>query len=229
MLSDRAIMLLGFQRTKQISRKARLAWMSGDEQPLKSEVAERRDAIFAGAIAETFPEYLPLRNALRERNTTPATVVDIGCGQGLTDAYLAQDFDPAFILVDIEETEEQYHFWADEGAGYASLEQAVAFLAGNGVAPDRIIAINPRKTPDAISDVKGDLVTSWYSCGFHYPVDDYLDVFLTTLADGGIVALDLRKRYLRKRPPALSRLLDAATVTTLYNDTKSTRVMLEQQ
>lgn len=197
-----------------------------DERRRTAELAERRDGILAGAIAETFPECLPLRDALQARKLHPTAAVDIGCGPGLTDAYLARDFDPAFTLIDIEATKAQHHSWADEGAGYASLDQTVAFLTGNGVAPDRIVAINPHRTPDAIVTVKDDLITSWYSCGFHFPLDEYLDPFLATGSEGGAVALHLRKRYLRARPPSPSRLLEAANATTIYHDTKSTRVML---
>ncbi|MFN6980040.1 MAG: hypothetical protein ACK4OP_18055, partial [Gemmobacter sp.] len=37
-ITHRGLMLLGYQRTKQISRRSRLAWEAGDPAPLDAEV-----------------------------------------------------------------------------------------------------------------------------------------------------------------------------------------------
>lgn len=227
-LSDRAIALLGYQRTKQISRRARRAHEAGDPAPLAAEVAGRREAIFAGAVAEVFAEYLPLRDILLAEGLRPQHVVDIGCGLGINDVFLARDFAPRFTLIDIESTERQFHGWAAEGAGYASLADAMALLVSNGQPADRITLLNPRRDPDALSGIRGDLVTSLYSCGFHYPVDPYLDLFLATMSDGGAVVLDLRKRYLRARGAPLQRLLEAGEATLVYDGPKSQRLILRR-
>ena len=222
--SDRAVMLIGVQRTKQISRQSLTAWMNGDASPLATEVGERREEILEGALAEIFEEYEPFRDFLRKENLLPSRVVDIGCGQGIADALLAQDFGCSFVLVDIEETDNQYHGWSEEGAGYASLRESGAFLVANGVNPDRIRLLNPRRAPGAIGEIAADMVTSWISCGFHYPVDEYLDLFTSTIAAGGTVVLDLRSHYSRSASAGLQTLRSIAEMIEISQGKKSVRI-----
>ncbi|MGV6804348.1 MAG: hypothetical protein ACWA49_09085 [Ruegeria sp.] len=223
-LPDEAIALIGFQRTKQISKQAREAWMGGDRAPLLAEARSRRDQIFSGALLEIYKEHIPLRRFLDDRDLRPGSVIDIGCGQALPTLFLLRDLAPDLTLVDIEHTEDQYHAWARSGSGYSNLSHARDLLIHNGAAPHRIETLNPTKTPERLSDLTGELVTSFYSCGFHYPVDDYADLMVRTLEKGGVVCLDLRKRYHRRMPVGLDRVLSAGEVVTLYDDARSIRV-----
>lgn len=223
-LTNHAVMLMGYQRTKQISKEARIGWEKGDLGPLAEQAKTRRDEIIQGTLIEIWREYLPLRAHLTDTNRRPAHVADIGCGAGVNDVFLARDFAPKFTLIDIEQTDDQYHGWAKSGAGYASLAAARALLEENDVPPGDIHTINPRLTPERLAGLTPDLVTSLYSCGFHYPIDEYLDLFLQTVANGGLVVLDLRGRYYRRRSPALDQLYDAGTVTELYQDQRSVRI-----
>ena len=221
-LANADVMLIGFQRTKQISKASRQAWETGDTAPMAAEVDTRHQAIIEGALAEIWQEYLPLRDYLNSEGLRPTHVADVGCGAAINDLFLAHDFDCSFTLIDIEETPTQYHGWADSGAGYASLDSAQALLRANGVTEST--AINPKQSPDAVADVKADLATSLYSCGFHYPVDGYLDLFGRVIGSGGTVVLDLRGRYYRRRQGGLAQLLDMGNVTELYHDERSVRV-----
>lgn len=223
-LSEQAVALIGFQRTKQISQQSRKAWEAGDHAPMAREVRERRSEIIAGAFAEIWREYLPIRDYLRDRGLTPTHVADIGAGAAINDLFLARDHGPDFTLIDIEQSDAQYHGWAETGAGYASLDAARALLEENGVAGEAITLINPLRTPEAVGAVSPDLATSLYSCGFHYPIDGYLALFLRTVENGGAVILDLRRHYWRRKPPALETLCAAGPVTELYNDVRSIRI-----
>lgn len=222
-VTDEACALIGYQRTKQISRKARLAWEEGDQSVLRAQVAAKRDEIVRGAYLELYQEYLPMRDAFGQ--STVGSVCDIGCGQGINNLFLEKDFKPRFTLVDIETTPEQYHFWSDEGSGYAQLAFAEALLLENGVARSRLKLVNPRKTHWNQRRARFDLVTSLYSCGFHYPVDEYLTVMLHTLETGGQICLDLRRRYLKNPSKGLSHLLAVAQVRTVYEERKSKRML----
>lgn len=222
-IDDRACALLAYQRTKQTSRKARVAWEAGDKDVLLREAAERRTEIVTGALEEVYREYLPLKAALGDRSI--GRVCDVGCGQGINDVFLHLEAAPAFTLVDIEHTENQYHFWSDEGAGYASLSAARALLEENGAAPERIETINPTRTEWAQAGGNYDLVTSLYSCGFHYPIDAYLELFVDTVSGGGVVCLDLRRRYLRRESAALDRLKAAGAHRVIYEDARSFRML----
>lgn len=225
-LSVRAIALLGFQRTKQVSKPSRKAWLDGDPRPMEAEAKARRAEIFNGALLEAYREFIPLRDYLFAQDITPRHILDIGCGQAVPDLFLHRAYSPAFTLVDIEETPEQYHLFSASGSGYASLAEARALLVANGAAPDRVATINPRKTPHALTGQDPDMVTSFYSCGFHYPIDDYADLMVDTVADGGVVCLDLRKRYLRRGSDALTQLFEAGTRTDLFEDARSFRVVV---
>lgn len=223
-LSDKAVMFIGFQRTKQISNVAQNAWVAGDAKPMSDEVHARRAEIISGAIQEVWREYIPLREYLTEHGLHPKLVADVGSGAGINDIFLAHDYSPNFILIDIEETKEQYHGWAKSGSGYASLSSAKAWLEENGASSNSIVTINPRNDPDLLRGKIPDLVTSLYSCGFHYPIDEYLPLFLKVVSAGGAVVLDVRGRYWRRKPPALEQLCAAGKVTEIYHDERSVRI-----
>lgn len=225
-ITDAAAALLSYQRTKQINSASQAAWEQGDKRPILQEVKTRKPEIIRGAMLEIYQEYLPLYDVLRSRSVK--TVCDIGCGQGINDVFLHRDFQPAFTLVDIEQTDDQYHFWSDNGSGYASLASAEALLLENGVDPSRLHTINPRKTDWPQTGHGFDLVTSFYSCGFHYPVDEYMGLFLDTIETGGAVCLDLRKSYLAETTGGIAQLRDAAQTTTVYKDRKSLRLMFHK-
>lgn len=226
-ISDGSCALLGFQRTKQIAHKAKRAWEKGDSAPLLQEVKDRKDQIIQGAMLEIYQEYLPLKQVLAKAKIK--TVCDIGCGQGINNIFLAADYDPSFTLVDIEKTDDQYHLWADSGSGYASLEAARNLLIENGVSADSIETLNPVSQDRDINLETFDLVISLYSCGFHYPVDDYADLLVNTVNKGGAVCLDLRRKYLKKGGDGLARLMAAAPMETVYEDNKSIRTLFRKQ
>lgn len=223
-ISHRGMMLMGYQRTGHVSRRARLGWEAGDASYLDAEVRERRDQIFADVVSAIADEHRPVREYLFRRNLSPRHVIDIGCGTAISDALLKQDFDLRATLIDIEETSDQYHFWNENGAGYASLADAKAFLKANGFKGTEITTINPKKAPTALDRVKGDLVTSFFSCGFHYPVTDYIDLMRRTIDTGGTVILDLRGRYLANPDAALTRLIEDADIEILTEFPKSKRL-----
>ena len=225
-ISNTACTLLGFQRTKQISRQSRLTWETGDKALLEQEVKDRRDDIIQGAMLEIYQEYIPLKQSLAGAKIK--SVCDIGCGQGINDVFLQNDFQPSFTLVDIEETDDQYHNWADSGSGYASLESAKNLLMENGVPVSSIEMVNPSKDTRDINFETFDLVTSLYSCGFHYPVDEYIDLFVNTVKKGGAVCLDIRGRYLKQGGEGLSKLRAVAEMEVVYNDNKSVRALFRK-
>ncbi|MBT8418256.1 MAG: class I SAM-dependent methyltransferase [Silicimonas sp.] len=225
-LSDRIVALTGFQRTSQISRASRLAWEAGDQRPMMAEVETRRREIIEGVISEIRDEWRPIRDALKRAGKMPGHAADIGCGTAINDVFLWQDFRPHLTLIDIEETPEQYHMFADTGAGYASLAAARRLLEENGVPPGGITTINPVNEPGATDHIAPDLAISLLSCGFHYPIDDYLDLFLGTLDRGGAVVLDLRNKYRARGSAALDALFGAGTPDVIAEAGRHQRILL---
>lgn len=221
-----AIALIGFQRTSQISRKSRLAWQAGDRSILHAEAEARRDEIFNGALTEVYEEFVPMRAELEKVGRIPRHVVDIGCGQALNDALMVKAYDSRITLVDIEETSDQYHMWKECGAGYASLAAAKAFLEDNGARD--VQTLNPHLDPVGLANVSGDLITSFISCGFHYPIGDYLDLMLQTVNTGGAVVLDLRLHYRNDPDEALRTLMADTKQTVIINAPKRQRILFAQ-
>ena len=223
-ISTRGMMLMGYQRTRFISASSRNAWEAGDPAPLETEVGVRGSEIFRLTLDEVWKEYLPIRAALVAAGRRPESVIDIGCGQALNDVLLVKDFAPKVTLIDIEETFAQYHSWNGFGSGYASLADAAAFLRDNGATD--VTPINPRQDPAAIKGLSADLVTSLISCGFHYPIGDYLEIFLDTLEAGGAVILDIRKRYFKAPDDALRQLMQRSRRIELESlEPKALRLM----
>ena len=225
-IDDTACALLAYQRTKQTSRKSKVAWEKGNKEPLYEEVRSKKAEIIRGAFLEIYQEYLPLLDVLKSRSIK--SVCDIGCGQGINDVFLHKDFQPRLTLVDIEETKDQYHLWAEDGSGYASLDAARALLMENGVDKAMLKTVNPKEAVWKQNGSGFDLVTSLYSCGFHYPVDDYIDLFIDTIDTGGAVCLDLRKKYLQQEGNCLSRLRNAGNEVAIYKDRKSWRILFHK-
>ena len=143
----------------------------------------------------------------------------------MNNLFLERDFQPKFTLVDIETSADQYHFWSEAGSGYAELDAARDLLIANGADGARITTVNPRKTAWDQAEARFDLVTSLYSCGFHYPIDEYFEVFTNTLKTGGAVCLDLRRKYLSSASDALRELAGLAEATEVYRDGKSSRFL----
>ena len=209
-LSDEDVALIGYQRTDYVQAASRKAWDTGDRAPLMAEVQSNRSAILAGVAENIRQEMEELSTALKAVGQFPKQIVDIGCGAGIADIFLAHEFGAEVTLVDIETTEHQYHGFNSQGSGYASLPAAKQLLAENGVLAAQ--TINPQKDSGAIKNLAPDLVMSLISCGFHYPIDDYAELMFATLKRGGAVCLDLRAHYERRGTEALRTLLDAGNV-----------------
>lgn len=166
------------------------AWMDGDDAPLLAFARANRDQILADAY----------RIAERECGVfTPATdkiapkrIVDIGCGYAFADLVLFRRYLCDIVLIDIEEGNSRHFGFQGEGAGYTSLDKARSFLVNNDVPDERITTLNP-KTGDVSALGTFDLAFSLASCGFHYPVSTYQDLFNTQINEGGGIVLDIRK------------------------------------
>lgn len=167
------------------------AWSGGDPAPLEAqvdrlgpEIAHRAHA----AIAAEFAALAPVLERLK-----PAVVADIGCGYGLADLMIYRATGAQLQLIDIEENENRHFGFAEEGSAYADLAKARAFLEGNGVPGAAIATCNPKR--ERLDDLpRCDLAISLLSCGFHYPVEIYMDFFTHRVKPGGAIVLTLRER-----------------------------------
>jgi SAM-dependent methyltransferase len=215
---QRSEVLFDLPRSGRVIR----AWGAGDMAPMETEIDRLGDQIVrraAGVIHAEYREIAPLLAKL-----APKRVADIGCGYAFFDLFVARDLKSHVVLIDLESNELRHFGFKSEGAAYSSLARAKELLRANGVAARRITTLNPSKrAPERVKPV--DLVVSFLSCGFHYPVDSYLPFIEKALVPGGAGIFDLRERTADAQAAALSRY---GTLTDLPAPPKARRVLLQK-
>jgi SAM-dependent methyltransferase len=163
----------------------------GSDLLLDIEVRLRRSAILAHCFEEFEAEFDELIQQIELHDDLQ--ILDIGCGLGVMDVLLCRRVSVSRLgLVDIEKTAARHHGFRNEGAGYNSLATAAKFIAGNIPDGTRIETLNPKERDVRSLGSGFNLITSFLSCGYHYPASTYLEVFRTLLAPGGQIVLDLR-------------------------------------
>jgi SAM-dependent methyltransferase len=215
---QRSEVLFDRPRSGQVIR----AWAAGDMTLMQAEVDRLGTEIARRAAGVIHAEYREIAPLLRE--LAPKRVADIGCGYGLFDLFLARDLKADVVLIDLESNERKHFGFQEEGAAYSSLVRAKALLRSNGVLAKQITTLNPRrKAPETIKPV--DLVVSFLSCGFHYPVDLYLPFLDHALRPGGAAIFDLRESSATAQAEALAQF---GEVTDLDGPPKTRRVLLRK-
>ena len=130
-----------------------------------------------------------LASAVRS-NSKSDVICSIGPGNGIVELLLIQILKPKMlILIDIEQTPTAHHHgWEKSGSGYASLISTVNFIRNNMkniklYKHPSICIVNP--LIEHLPQIKIDLCFSLLSAGFHYPIDEYMDFFRSTLGNNG--------------------------------------------
>jgi len=187
LILQRSEVLYDVPRAGQLIR----LWEGGDPGPLEAEVDRLGPEIARRAAGVIWEEFTALLPVLSERPVI--RLADIGCGYAIFDLFAARALGCDPVLIDLEANARRHFSFAAEGAAYSSLSVARGFLESNGIAPKRISTLNPgRESVTGIGPV--DLVVSFLSCGFHYPVSTYTAFFARNVAPGGRIMLDLRLR-----------------------------------
>ena len=138
---------------------------------------------------EMVQDYLP---------TSCDSVLDIGCGLALSDVALYNHYKDNYnkrseiYLLDKNEFDTtKISGFNKEYKGYNSMDAAKDILVSNGVEESRI-NLYETDSFDELYDKKYDIISSFLSCGWHYDVSTYMDLFEKTLSDDGILILDIR-------------------------------------
>ncbi|WP_375261996.1 class I SAM-dependent methyltransferase [Palleronia sp.] len=191
MFSDVDVANLILQRSEVIDSGAAVrAWVAGDDAPLLDLARSQRETILSVALERLRTHVERFVDAVD--TDPPSRIADIGCGYGLASLVLYHRYQAEMVLIDIESNEGRHFGFADEGAAYADLSTARAFLEANGVPAGKIITLNPNKVPVEEAGTV-DLAISLISCGFHYPAKTYEAFFGRQVAPNGRIVLDIRK------------------------------------
>lgn len=190
-LTDDDLANLCLQRSEIMRDKSIVqAWVAGDDTPLRRHVQTAREAIAAQGFTEILDEFNKMKTFTDD--LAPKRVVDIGCGYAFLDLILWRAYGCEIVLVDIENSKDRHFGFENAGAGYSSLATARRFLIANGVPETKITTINP--TAQNIGEIGAfDLAISFLSCGFHYGLDTYDELFRSQVSTGGAIVVDVRK------------------------------------
>jgi len=218
LILQRSEVLYDVPRSGRVIRE----WNNGNMDLIIEQVERLGSEIAYRTAAVIHAEYRNMAPLLKQ--LAPKRVADIGCGYAFFDLFLARDLGTKLLLIDLESNERRHFGFKKEGAAYSSLARAKEMLAANQVAPEDIHTVNPEKEDPAESG-KVDLVTSFLSCGFHYPVSLYDRFFTTAVEPSGSAIIDLREATAEQQLKQLATY--GLTVTkSLDSAAKVKRVLL---
>lgn len=135
---------------------------------------------------ETYEKFLP---------ESCEVAVDIGCGIGVQDIFLMNKLPKVDVLL-IDKTYTEKKIWygyKKEGAFYNSFEETTNMMIDNGY-EKRISFQEALNGIIQLPNNSVDLITSFISWGFHYPVETYLDEALRVMKPGATLIIDVRKQ-----------------------------------
>ncbi len=118
-------------------------------------------------------------------------LLDIGCGIAGVEVFFLDSTE--IYLIDKTQLDEIYYGFEEKAAFYNSLQIAKENLEFNGKNPEKI-HLQEAEENKILFNEKFDLIISLLSCGFHYPIETYLDQIYEKLNQGGIFIADIRNQ-----------------------------------
>jgi len=121
-------------------------------------------------------------------------ILDIGCGYARTSQCFQEKYNTDLWLLDGDIGDSPGHRigkWGsvDSFQYYLTEDQLREYWDGQGM---RYHYVNGAR-PNIPEDIKFDLVYSWASCGFHYPVSVYKDLIKRHTDSNSVVIMEFRK------------------------------------
>jgi SAM-dependent methyltransferase len=207
LILQRSEVLFDIPRSGQIIK----AWNRGNNEPISQVIDDMGIKIAYRAADVIYAEYLAIEGLLK--TLKPKRIADIGCGYGFFDLFAAKFLKSEVVLIDLEQNEHRHFGFKKEGSAYSSLKVARKLLVDNKVPVKKIKCVNPsKKLPEDIKPV--DLIVSFISCGFHYPVDSYLPMLDKALKLGGSAIFDLREKAATEQIEKLEQFGEVTDITT---------------
>ena len=118
--------------------------------------------------------------------------LDIGCGIAGPQCFMPKT--TKLFLIDKTEVDSKlYYGFQQKTSFYNSMMITKENLIANGVKENNINIQEATETNEIKFNERFDLITSFISCGFHYPIETYLDQIYEKLKTGGVLIVDIRK------------------------------------
>ena len=150
------------------------------------DLEKRTEELFQKEI-ELIKNYLPIK---------AKNIMDIGCGLGIINIYLNKVYnnEPNFFLLDKNRIDKviKYGFSSDYES-YNDLKETKSLLLNNNIESKSIHIFDVEK--DIKINSKIDIVISLKSMGYHYPIDQYLNLFSTCCDENTTFIFDVFKEY----------------------------------
>lgn len=191
-----AAYFLALQRTQYICpvqfifRHARLGRLY-DKYLLRLEAKLRSRAMFDAYYSEMLAEMNKIRDFLPVKADR---ILDIGCGIAGIDVLLNQHYQGSanITLLDKNGVSDIFYGFKKQAAFYNSLPLAQKFLTQNGVSQSQLTLRDVDKEGYPTTQ-KFDVILSLISWCFHYPAEVYAQQVRDSLAEGGVLIVDVRK------------------------------------
>ncbi len=134
-----------------------------------------------------------------ELTNPPTSILDIGCGLAWESRMFNDKYRTELWLLDGDTDSnanksklasvKDYHVDSNEFLFYHSMSWLKEQLDANGTKNYNLIDANDISIP---KEKKFDIITSWLSCGFHYPASTYKDLILQHSHENTRIFLDIR-------------------------------------
>lgn len=131
----------------------------------------------------------------------PKRVLDLGCGLGRMSIFMnakLQDDSIHYILADtttVSRKDKPRFGWNHGEDFYNDLSLTEKFARSHGLHNFEIFDVN-KQNMEFIKDV--DLVMSFLSAGFHYPIENYMNTLLKISVDNCVMIFGVRKNKYSK-------------------------------
>lgn len=123
----------------------------------------------------------------------PRRCVDIGCGVGVADVLLCKKTKAKIWLIDKDgEPNSAKYGFTNKISHYHSWDLIKQMMNENEVPENKGVYVSASNSDEMPKDIKADLIFSFLSCGYHYPVDVYLPWVIKALDRNGAAVLDVR-------------------------------------
>jgi len=137
----------------------------------------------------------------------PKKILDIGCGLAWESRMFNEKYETKLYLLDGDFDDNDHDGRVQQQARYTTDVKNFAFYYKLDFLQNELDKLNTKnyqlidcnniKIP---ANVKFDVITSWISCGFHYPVNTYRDLILKHSRQNTVVIMDLRILAKNKNP-----------------------------
>lgn len=155
----------------------------------------------------TDPEYIQGKRQTFEivdqyLTAPPQRILDIGSGYAHVSEFFQKKYGTELWLLDgdrslntEQHTRKAKYGPVDDFQFYAPVQQLKDHWDSQGMRYQFVDAHSPQIDPT----VKFDLIYSWISCGFHYPVSVYKDLIQRHSTDRTVIIMDFRRKTLAEQ------------------------------